>query len=290
MSKIIINPDLCKKCSTCVQSCPETIFVKEEKDSIPEFTHVELCLSCGHCVAICPQGAISHGDFPSGSIKAVNQEILPFSEQIIEMVRTRRSIREFMDKPVEKELIEKIIDGAHFAPSDHNVQSTEFVVVQNKEVLDKIVELTVSYLAKTLKQFHNPLIRRLLLIVAKNEVEGALHLQPDLDRVVNEVLNGKDTVLFNAPALLLFHADKNINRSDVNASLALANASLVIQGLGLGSFYAGYLVSACKRDNSIPNLLSIPTKNQIYGALALGYPKFKYKNWIERRPPKIKWI
>lgn len=290
MSKITINPDSCKKCGTCVLSCPETIFVQKEKDSIPEFTHEELCFSCGHCVAVCPQGAITHMDFPQGSIKAVNQEILPSLEQIFEMVRTRRSIRAFKDKPVEKELIEKIIDGARFAPSGHNVQSTEFVVVQNKDMLNKIVELTASYFAKTAKQFRNPIIRMLLLMVARNEVEGALHLLPDFDRVVNEVQNRKDTVLFNAPTLLVFHADKSIDKSDVNASLALHNASLVIQGLGIGSFYAGYLVSACKRDNSIPNLLSIPNSHKIYGALAFGYPKFKYKNWMERRPPKIKWV
>jgi ferredoxin len=163
MSKIIINQYLCKKCGICVMSCPETIFVQKEKDAIPEFTHEELCLSCGHCIAICPQGAINHMDFLQGSIKLVNQEIIPSLEQIIEMVRTRRSIR------------------------------------------DKIVELTASYLAKTVKQFRNPLIRKLLLMVARNEIESALRLQPYFDRVTNEVQNGKDMVLFNAPALFSFN-------------------------------------------------------------------------------------
>jgi hypothetical protein len=64
---------------------------------------------------------------------------------------------------------------------------------------------------------------------------------------------------------------------------------LLCHSLGLGCFYAGYVVSACKRDSSIPDLLSIPKKNQVYGALAMGYPKFKYKKWIERRPARIEW-
>lgn len=134
MSKITITPDLCKKWGTCALSCPETIFVQKEKDSVREFTHEELCFSCGHCFTICPQETITHSDFPQGSIKIGNQEILPSLEQIFEMAQTRGSIRPFKDKPVDKELVEKIIDGARFAPSGHNVQSTEFVVVQSKDM------------------------------------------------------------------------------------------------------------------------------------------------------------
>jgi hypothetical protein len=57
----------------------------------------------------------------------------------------------------------------------------------------------------------------------------------------------------------------------------------------LGSFYAGFVVEASHRDSKIPSILSIP-KNNIYGALVLGYPKFTYKNWIKKRPPKVEWI
>ncbi len=289
MAKVTINQDLCEKCGTCVLSCPETVFVQKEKKSIPDIIHEDLCFSCGHCVAICPQEAITHRDFPQGSVNQINRDILPSSEQIFESIKTRRSIRAFKDKPVEKELIEQIIDGARYAASGHNAQSTEFVVVQEKERLEKIVALTQLYLTKTAKQFRNPLIKNMMLVVAKYEVEGGLHLIDDFDRVIKEYNDGKDTILFSAPCVLFFHADKSINFSDVNSSLAVQNAMLLCHSLGLGSFYAGYVVSACKRDSSIPHLLSIPNKHQVYGALAIGYPKFKYKKWIERRPARIDW-
>jgi nitroreductase len=96
-------------------------------------------------------------------------------------------------------------------------------------------------------------------------------------------------ILFSAPCVLFFHADKSINFSDVNSSLAVQNAMLLCHSLGLGCFYAGYVVSACKRDNRIHHLLSIPNNHQVYGALAIGYPKFEYKKWIERRPAWIDW-
>jgi len=289
MSKVTINRDLCEKCGTCVLSCPETVFIQKEKKAVPDLTHEDLCFSCGHCVAVCPKEAITHADFPQDNVHPMNRDILPSPEQIFELIATRRSIRAFKDRPIEKDVIEQIIDGARYAPSGHNVQSTEFVVVQEKESLKKTTESTQLYLSKTAKQLRNPLMKNILLMAAKDEIEGALHLMSDFDRVVNEFKKGKDTILFGAPCVLFFHADRSINFSDVNSSLAVQNAMLVCHSLGLGCFYAGYVVSACKRDSSIPRLLSIPNNHQVYGALAIGYPKFMYKKWIERKPAKIHW-
>ena len=289
MSKIHINTELCTKCGTCVLICPETVFVQKKKELFPELSHDELCFSCGHCVAICPVGAISHTDFSEGKITPVDKKKTPSAEQVVELLRKRRSIRAFKDKPVKKELIEQIIDGANRAPSGHNVQSTEFAVVQDKDVLKKIVELTSTYLAKTAKQLRNPIIRSLLLMVAKHEIKSALHSLGDFDKIVDEVQQEKDTILFHAPVLLVFHAAKSAIFSEFNAHLALYNASLVCHGLGLGSFVAGYVIAACKRDTSISELLSIPDNHQIYGALAVGYPKFTYKRAIERKPLQIIW-
>jgi nitroreductase len=265
------------------------VFIQKEKNAVPDLTHEDLCFSCGHCVAVCPKEAITHTDFPQDNVHPMNRDILPSPEQVFELITTRRSIRAFKDKPAEKDVIEQIIDGARYAPSGHNAQCTEFVVVQEKENLKKITESTQLYLSETAKQLRHPLMKNILLMVAKYEIEGALHLMDDIDRIVNEFKKGKDTILFGAPCVLFFHADRSINFSDVNSSLAVQNAMLVCHSLGLGCFYAGYVVSACKRDSSIPRLLSIPNNHQVYGALALGYPKFKYKKWIERKPAKIHW-
>lgn len=190
---------------------------------------------------------------------------------------------------MEKASIERIIEGARYAPSGHNAQSTKFVVVREKELITKIVESTHLYFTKMAKQFRNPLIKNILLMLAKYEIEGALHLIDDFDKIIDEFKNGKDTIVFGAPCVLIFHADKSINFSDVNASLAVQNAMLLCHSIGLGCFYAGYVVSACKRDNRISQQLSIPDNHQIYAALAIGYPKNMYKKWIERKPARIVW-
>lgn len=71
MFKITIDRDLCAMCGTCVLSCPETVFVQKEKSSTPDIIHEDLCISCGHCVAIWPREAITHRDFPQGSVDQI---------------------------------------------------------------------------------------------------------------------------------------------------------------------------------------------------------------------------
>ena len=56
----------------------------------------------------------------------------------------RRSIREYIDKPVEKEKIEKILQAAMQAPSARNQQAWEFIVVTADDVKNKVSEIGPS--------------------------------------------------------------------------------------------------------------------------------------------------
>jgi len=282
MPLIDVNPDICKRCFTCTKTCPMLIFAKKDKESIPDILNdnLQFCLLCGHCVAICPNGAITHDSFPPGSIVPVRREVLPSAEQVIEMLRMRRSIREFKDKPVERDLIERVIDMARCAPSDHNRQSTEYVVVQDRSTLDKIIQLSSAYYDNLAKVFSN-------MAAQGGETPDFL---PELEGFVDILKTGEDLLLCGAPLFIAFHAEESLGFPAENANIALCYAMLTGMSLGLGSFYTGFVVMACRNDRAIPQLLSLPDNHQVYGGLAMGYPRFKYKNWIQRKPPKVKWI
>ena len=59
----------------------------------------------------------------------------------IEAIKIRRSIREYKDKTILKDILEKIIDAARFAPTARNVQPWEFIVITQDETLKKIGQL-----------------------------------------------------------------------------------------------------------------------------------------------------
>lgn len=290
ISKIKIEASLCNKCGNCTFVCPWQILQSKDNNVFPQIVNHELCVSCGHCIAICPTDAIIHSDFNNADKKSINNKYKPSYNQILELFRTRRSIRIFSDKPVEKDVIRKIIESACYAPSTNNIQSTEFIVVQKTSVITKITEITANYLDKIIKINRNPLIKNINRLKSPNKTMRIQKLINEYEEIIKAIKKQKDLILHNAPALLFFNADRSIGFSDVNASLALQNASLAIHSLGLGSFYAGYVVATCKHNQEIQKLINLPKNYQVYGCLAFGYPKLKYEHWIERKKPKIQWI
>ena len=64
--------------------------------------------------------------------------------EILEIIKSRRSIREFQEKPIPEKLIEKLITALIWAPSAHNLQSRKFYFVSKKEIKAKLVEAAFS--------------------------------------------------------------------------------------------------------------------------------------------------
>lgn len=288
-SVITIDPEACRKEGFCVRICPK-VFSQDKAGSVPEVSRPEFCNDCGHCLLICPAGAISHERLAMHGVHQVREDLLPSFEQVRELIRTRRSIRNFLDRPVERGLIEKVIDGARYAPSAKNTQSTQFIVVDDRDVLGKIASMTAGWLGRSAKKLRNPIIRGIYLMRGVTTKEEFARWTGQFELTARNMEKGIDTILYNAPALILFHADKNVRFAEANANLALQNATFTACTLGLGSFYTGYVVSACAHDREIPRLLGVPGGQRIYAGLTLGYPKIGFSSWIERNPAKIRWI
>ena len=208
MVEVTIDTERCKKDGLCAMICPVTVIQQDEKATVPKISdeRMEYCIACGQCVAICPHGAISHSEFPSTTIRAIQFEQMPTTEQVMALLKTRRSIRAFRDKPLARETIERIIDGARFAPSGHNSQSTEFLVVQDRAVLNQVSAMVIEYLKFEIRRFANPLFRTLALLADRELAESGLHEIPGFKRMIRSFESGADPILHGAPVLLVFHA------------------------------------------------------------------------------------
>ncbi len=64
------------------------------------------------------------------------------AEEILELIRSRRSRRRFEERPVEPELLERILEAGRWAPSGRNNQPWRFVVVQDRELKKRIASFT----------------------------------------------------------------------------------------------------------------------------------------------------
>jgi len=150
-AKIIIDNDLCTGCASCVEVCKDySLIIKEDKVSINE-NSIFGCIGCGHCMAICPENAIKIlGRFlnPSDLFELPSKETAANYEQILNLYLRRRSIREFKDRPIDSEIIEKIINAAKTSPMGLPPSDVNVLIFDTVEKNRQFVKNFCDYLKK----------------------------------------------------------------------------------------------------------------------------------------------
>ncbi|MBC7189540.1 nitroreductase family protein [Candidatus Aerophobetes bacterium] len=64
---------------------------------------------------------------------------------VMEAIKTRRSVRKYQQKPVPEEKLKKILEAGRLAPSARNAQSYKFIVVRNPELIKKLAKEATPY-------------------------------------------------------------------------------------------------------------------------------------------------
>jgi nitroreductase len=173
--------------------------------------------------------------------------------ELFEAINTRRSVRKYLDKPVEDEKLQQVLEAVRQAPSWANMQCWRMVVVKDKTTREKISEL--SYV----ESFFAPKGYK------SNPSKKALAEAP-----VVIVLCGdpeRSGVLWNQSYYL------------VDTGIAWENLMLAARALGLGSVFVGVY-----EEDGIKALLNIPQNIRVVGLFPLGYPTEEAKAGPSRKP------
>lgn len=260
------NRTLCKKDGLCVAICPVSL-IEEDSEGFPVLVEDgdERCIRCGHCVAVCPAGCLQHRDLPANEFIPIDGAAIPSQEQCRQFLKGRRSIRNFKDKAVPQEVVAQLLDVARYAPSGHNSQCVEWLVLGNRKELNSLSALVVDWMK--------------YMIVKMPEIAGPLHM----DAVIERWNKGEDVLLRDAPMVIVAHAGGEDRMAPVSCTLGLAYLELAASGLNLGACWAGYFNGAATSWPPMQKALQIPEGNQAYGAMMIGYPKLKFKSIPPRK-------
>ena len=68
---------------------------------------------------------------------------------VFEAIEGRRSVRKYKSKPVERELTEKLLNAACWAPSGGNIQPWKFIVVEDRMILEMVRKISPGYFGDT---------------------------------------------------------------------------------------------------------------------------------------------
>ncbi len=171
---------------------------------------------------------------------------------IINVIKSRRSVRKYRSDPVRREDIITILEAAHAAPSAMNHKPWEFLVITG----EKILEMGESFL---------PIVEQFSAGWKSSNVGGSISR--------NEFLTFA-RYYGGAPVVIMIVYEKqsipNFQKAYLeSASAAMENMLLAATALGLGTCW---MTGPLADEESLRGILDIPERNEIVAVTPVGYP------------------
>lgn len=263
MAKTIeINKEKCIHCGLCINDCISAC-IGFDDEKFPKMIDENRCISCQHCLAICPTGALSfNGKNPDESTPAAYDNIL-------DLIKSRRSVRQYKHEEVSEEMLNKIKEMLPFIPTGCNSHALHFSIVTKKSVMDVIRKRVTDLLVKTLSyKAISPLVNK-------------------FSRYKDALLDGEDVIFRNAPHMIVVSSPITAPCATVDPIIALSYIELYAQHLGLGTCWCGFAEVCIKMFPELCEMLEIPSGYKPVYAMLLGVPAVKYQRAIQPEPYKI---
>ena len=293
---VSINQDLCKACGVCGHVCPRHIPVTIENDNkkitmiSPE--RIDLCMEYGHCVALCPHGAIeveSLNEEKFAPVKALDID----EDQLLLLMKQRRSIRNYKDKPVPRQIINRIIDAAHSAPTGSGRSTTGVIVIDNPKKLATFSELIYEMYEGLEKNLKNPIARFMIKQKKGKKILRTLQdfVMPGMHWYIRWYREGESNeIMRDCPVLMLFHSPINEPVGAENCLIAAFHAIMMAQVMGIGTCFNDIIPPACNRVPEIRKLLGLPDDHEIYASITMGYAKYKFNRIAPRKLVEVRYL
>lgn len=168
-------------------------------------------------------------------------------------ILTRRSTRRFLNRPIEKQIIEKIVEAGRYAPSGGNNQTNHFFVITDQKVLEKLADIAQNAFSQM--ETYEGMYRSLMTSITLSK-------------------QGNYLFHYGAPCLIVVANKKDYGNNMADTACALENMMVMTNACDLGSCYINQL-KWLNEDEQILKLFrsfGLKEDERIYGAVSLGYP------------------
>lgn len=264
MQLIAIDTEKCKKDGICITECPFNL-LKENSDGIPGMIPGgdATCMKCGHCLAVCPTGALTFGGGAPDLCEPVKKDLTIEADAMAHLLKTRRSVRVYKDKPVPRETAGRLMDMMRWAPTAKNLQPVHWTLVDDRQKIRKMAGMTIDWFREC-------------------------NVFPEIIATWDN--GGEDLVLRDAPFLAIAHAHKDALNPPADCAIAVTTLELAASAMGIGGCWAGFFMRAANNYAPLEAYLDLPGGHNVYAALMLGYPKFRYQRIPAREGEKVRWF
>jgi len=153
MGLVAVDESKCKRDGICAAECPTRIITLDGDEGFPVIApkYEASCLTCGHCVVVCPNGAMSISGVAIQDCPEIDKDLQLSWEQAEQFLRSRRSIRVYKDKEMERQTMQKLIETARYAPTASNAQNVHWLVINDRDQLKELSGQTVEWMRQAIK-------------------------------------------------------------------------------------------------------------------------------------------
>ena len=257
-----IDKEKCIHCGLCQKDCsPKIIEFDNENYPTIKPENEAHCMKCQHCLAICPVGAISIFDKnPENSAKCDNY---PQAEQLLNLIQSRRSFRDYRQENLDTERLEKLKDMLKFAPTGRNIHKLHFAIIDDIEVLNNFRKLTYDKIKKVLASPCGNLISK------------------KFGRYKKAIENGNDLLFRGAPHIIVVSAPPEASCADQDGIIALSYFELYAQSLGVGTVWCGLVQACLKAFPELCEYINIPKGYRPIYVMLFGPTDLKYTRTVQ---------
>jgi 5,6-dimethylbenzimidazole synthase len=176
-------------------------------------------------------------------------------EALYRIMRTRRDIRHFLPTPLPPDVVQRILEMAHYAPSVGFMQPWNFLLITSLAIRRQIKDLFEAHNTREMASIADP---------ARRALYSSLKLEGILEAPLNIVItcdHRRDApfVLGRAPM-----PDTDL----FSTCLAIQNLWLAARAEGVGVGWVSILDQA-----AVEALLQLPPGVQLVAYLCVGYPR-----------------
>jgi nitroreductase/Pyruvate/2-oxoacid:ferredoxin oxidoreductase delta subunit len=290
-----IDPARCNGCGLCVKVCPsQTLSMVDGKARVTG----DRSIRCGHCAAICPTGAVSVAGLDPRFTELQTVENrpgwLPYGRfdapALAQLMKSRRSSRMFLDRPVPADFLDDLVRVGITAPSGTNSQRWSFVILPDRAAVMRLGRAVADFLRR-LNRLAESGAARLLARVFLKDALGQYYREyyPSVKQGLEDFeRGGRDRLFHGAPAAILIGSHPGASCPAEDALLAAGQMTLFAHAAGYGTCLIGFAVEAIRRDRRIRRLLELSPGEQIHAVVAVGKTREWYRKPADRRPPSVR--
>jgi nitroreductase len=219
----------------------------------------------------------------SPTVPAPRSRDVSGGDELYEVMRCAPSTRNFTDEPVPREVLERVLDNARFAPSGGNRQGWRVIVITDPDIRRRLRELYQepwdAYMISTGGR------AALDAGEASGLSEGRLRMLRGADEYARRFDQVPVHLLPCVDVSALAITDEALDRPSIVGGASIypfvQNVLLGLRHEGLGAAFTTLLVPA---EAQLRELLSIPEEMAVAGHISVGYRSDAWPRRLSRRP------